>query len=124
MLDENEPIKASAERPMTIPPTGGVLDDLYERLVAIARAAFADQHYEVAYHALSGAVHAAYTLHDDERLLAVQDLVRQQISWVNMYTPTHRISSYSAAQRGNRGVYDSLATQIDSMRLRLKNELQ
>jgi hypothetical protein len=89
--------------------------DLYQRLVVISHEAFALALYEVAYHALLGALHWADTVHDVERLREVHAIGIAQRAWIVRYAPDHRIAPQMAALRGNRSIYDSLDLQVRSM---------
>ena len=85
---------------------------LFDRLLLLSREAHARGQHEVAYHALTAAMHAA----DDARnVRALAELGREaeaQIAWVDRYAREHRLSSTSAARHQHPGVYAMLARQI------------
>jgi hypothetical protein len=96
---------------------------LSEMLKLNAEAAARGQ-YEVGYHLLMAALHAA----DHEKDLAVLEriatLAREQGEAVERVQPPHQLSSYHAQLRGQTPVFDSLGTHIDAVRLRLQSEVQ
>jgi hypothetical protein len=85
--------------------------DLYERLLALNREAFAAGSYEVAYHALAAAMHCAIELEAPELLSDVAQRASEQMTWIDEHVPEHTLSTRSAGQRGNTSVYGLLARQ-------------
>jgi hypothetical protein len=96
------------------------LVDHYEQLMVITELAFADRHYEVAYHTLAAAMHCVEDLGDKQRLSMVEQTAHLQREWIDTYDPGHRLSSQSAARRGARSIYKVLDVHVDAIRLRLR----
>jgi hypothetical protein len=83
----------------------------FERLLAESREAHALGRYEVAYHALTAAMHAA---DDDGDVAALQMAGREavaQLAHIDRYQPGHRLSTASAARHEHPGVYVMLYRQ-------------
>ena len=57
------------------------LGELYSSLIEINQKSFASGEYDVAYHALSGALHCAASLKDIKCLHQVKQLAGQQLAW-------------------------------------------
>jgi hypothetical protein len=87
----------------------------YEVLLGVNAGAFAAGHYEVAYHALEGALHCANGLKDQRRVGEVARLAAEQGNWIDAHTPGHRVSSASAAKRGTQPVFRSCAQTAAAM---------
>ena|SRR5437764_1447707 len=90
--------------------------DSYPRLLVINREAFAEAHYEVAYHALAAALHSACDAADQERLRNVQTLATVQREWIDAHRPEHRMSSTSARTRGQNSQFWMLERQAAALR--------
>src|SRR5262245_61826718 len=86
-------------------------------LFAAARAA---GQYEVAYHALCGALHAAESLEDSPTCTVVEHLANECRDAVDANGTTHKLSSQSAAMRGHESVFKQLAVMAVSARLRME----
>ncbi len=97
-------------------------DAMYDQLLEINRAAFEAGGYEAAFHALSSAIHCARYLSDEQRLATVERIATEQGEWIDAHTPTHAISSNSAAEHGNKGVFFSLALQAHASQLILRQD--
>lgn len=54
------------------------LQEIYQELLCTNQDAFDQQFFEVAYHALSGAMRCALEMDDGEKLIQVQQLAREQ----------------------------------------------
>lgn len=98
-----------------MPNTQGVEADSYSRLLVINRQAFSDAHYEVAYHALAAALHAASDDADQTRVHQVQEIAVQQRDWIDENDPEHRLSSTSARKRGQHDVFWMLERQAAAL---------
>jgi len=101
----------------------GTVDDaatLYETALSLSRAAFAGRHYAMAYHALAGAMHAAFDHGDDERLVAVGNVAHEQGSWLDKHDPGNELSSRSAATRGSQSLWSSLQREVETRRQMLQ----
>ena len=92
-----------------------VESDSYSRLLNINREAFAEAHYEVAYHALAAALHAASDEADQARVRSVQEIAIQQGNWIDEHRPEHRLSSISARKRGQRTLFWMLERQAAAL---------
>ena len=83
----------------------------YASLLAINRQAFAGAHYEVAYHALAGALHCAIDDDDHAKMRDVQAIAGHQRDWIDQYRPEHRLSTASARTRGQNSMFAMLERQ-------------
>src|SRR5512133_1030700 len=70
---------------------------LYDRLTAINREAFEMGHYDIAYHALAGALSYAETDGTQEQLRYVEQTAMEQLKFIDMHAPTYHHSTASAA---------------------------
>lgn len=102
--------------------------DLYADILALNRSAAAASQYEVAYHLLAAALHAAEIAGDTNRIETVVRLAAEQGAVVNRQV-AHPLAAVNAKARGNTPMYESLAatararlTQIKSARLIAKNQ--
>jgi len=84
---------------------------LFDRLLSLSREAHESRLHEVAYHALSAAMHAAQTGGDVAGVAAIADEARQQIHWIDTNVPSHRLSTRSAMKHDHPGVYAMLERQ-------------
>ena len=89
---------------------------LFEQLLAASRDAHARQQHEVAYHALTAAMHAADDAGDVSALAEVAREAEAQIAWIDRHAPTHRLSSNSARAHNHPGVYAMLVRQTAAHR--------
>lgn len=89
--------------------------DLFSRLMDIGREAFARGHYVTANHALSTALHCADEMGQHQRVPEVIHTAREQMEWIDTREPAHRISSASAAARGNESMYATLITHAEAI---------
>ncbi len=88
-----------------------LVQDLYDRLMAVNQDAFAAGLYNAAYHALAGALHCARQLQDDDGLARVKDAATTQLHWIDQNAPDYEHSSQSAQVRGHDSVFYLLARQ-------------
>jgi len=86
---------------------------LYERLLSLSQEAHRAGLHEVAYHALSAAMHAAESAGDAGAVAAVAPEARRQIDWIDGHAPSHRLSPASAKGRDHPGVYAMLERQAE-----------
>lgn len=96
------------------------LPEVYQRLLAINGEAHALASYQVAYHALAAALHAANDDHDEPGVLRVKKLAEEQIEWIDTHDSAHPVATASAAERGHASVYAMLAQQAKAMALMLR----
>jgi hypothetical protein len=85
-------------------------DQLYRRLLEIHNQAFEAERFELGYHVLAAALHAAEELNDNDLLTEVGRLAEERQKKIDAITPQHRLSSSSAHRRGNPSQYNSLVT--------------
>jgi hypothetical protein len=98
-----------------MPNTQLVEADSYSRLLGINRQAFSEAHYEVAYHALAAALHAASDEADQIRVREVQVVAIEQRDWIDEHRPEHRLSSASARKRGQQNIFWMLERQAAAL---------
>ena len=94
-------------------------DSLYEQRFHASHQAFMQQGYEVAYHALTAAMHRARDINSLPLLHELLQEATTQENELERLHPTHILSSSSAHQRGNKSVYNSLTKQIETALLNL-----
>jgi hypothetical protein len=78
------------------------VDAFFTHLMAISRDAAAAGHFEVAYHALAGALHAAQDADEAAKLLEVEATVRAVLAMIDTTAPAHPLSSASTTARTDR----------------------
>jgi hypothetical protein len=88
------------------------------------RRAVAAGDYEVAYHLLMASLHLADHARDFAALERIATLAREQSAALEALKPPHHLSRAQAQLRGQTAVFDSLATHIDAVRLRLQSDEQ
>lgn len=86
-------------------------ESLYERLMAVSREAFSARLFNVAYHALTAALHCARTLPTDDALHEVERVATEQLAWIDQNAPEYEHSTQSAAQRNHESIFLVLAHQ-------------
>lgn len=92
-------------------PTREADDDLFARALDLSRQAHRGRRHEVAFHALTAALHAAHDARDTEALRVVAAEAAEQIGWIDAHDPAHRLSTRSAGQHQHPGVYTLLVRQ-------------
>ena len=85
-------------------------DQLYQRLMEIHNQAFEAGRFELGYHVLAAALHAAEELNDADLLTEVGELAQHRQKKIDAIQPEHRLSSNSAHRRGNPSQYNALVT--------------
>ncbi|HWI38098.1 MAG TPA: hypothetical protein VNU64_16685 [Burkholderiales bacterium] len=83
---------------------------MLEEILELNRRAAAQGEFEVAYHLLMAALHAADREANEEALTAVK--------------PPHHLSRRQALARGQTSVFDSFVAHLDAVRLRLQSQRQ
>jgi len=86
---------------------------LSDRLLHASREAHALGHHEVAYHALTAAMHAADIASDVRALTVIRREAEAQIAAIDRADPMHRLSTKSAARHSHPGVYAMLVRQTN-----------
>lgn len=95
---------------------------LFDRLLPLSREAHSYGFHEVAYHALTAAMHAAQTAHDSAGVAVTANEARQQVEWIDTHVPDHRLSTNSARRHGHPGVYAMLGRQAEMILRILERE--
>jgi hypothetical protein len=95
-------------------------EDLFHEILELNRRAVTSDSFEVAYHLLAAALHAAEG--DVDRIDAVIALAREQAEAVDG-RPNHALSSDRAAQRGTTPLYRSLVSTAEAKRAQVKAEI-
>ncbi len=93
---------------------------VYQQLLAINSDAHEHASYEVAYHALAAALHAANGDHDEPGVLTVKKLAEEQIEWIDAHDSAHPLASASPRERGHASMYAMLAQQANAMAVMLR----
>jgi hypothetical protein len=81
---------------------------LYDRIMQMHQQSFREARFEVAYHLLAAALHAAEELSDLELLSRIADVAAKCQESIDRVKPQHRLSSKSAHHRGNHAQYTAL----------------
>src|SRR5215218_1311433 len=97
-------------------------DKLYRILMQMHEEAFAAGLFEVSYHLLAAALHAAEELNDTERLTRVETLATQRQAGIDRTQPQHKVSSASANGRGNFALFTALSATAGAARGRIAAE--
>jgi len=87
-------------------------------------AARAADQYQVAYHALAAALHAAESLNDQEACRLIERYADECRQHIDIHTPAHKLSSRSAQARGHESIFRQLGVTAQSARLRIESDLQ
>jgi hypothetical protein len=94
----------------------GGMPNLYQRVLQLNQAASHAHEYEVAYHLLAAALHAAKT---DSQIDEVVQRATEQQSEVDAQ-PEHRLSASQAQKRGNAPLFGSLVLIANARRADMK----
>jgi hypothetical protein len=86
----------------------------FQQLMGINGEAFATGRYEVAYHALMAALHAAQDAGDPVHLRSVERTAEQQQDRIDADAPRHRLSSDKARKHGAVGIFRMAARQASA----------
>jgi hypothetical protein len=100
-------------------PKTEAADKLYQRIMQMQDQAFAAGRYEVAYHLMAAAMHAAEELNRVDLLENLEALAMTRQSEIDKTAPAHAISSASAHGRRNSALFANLATTAAAARGRL-----
>jgi hypothetical protein len=103
--------------------TPDAADKLYQRLMQIHEQAFEAGRFQVAYHVMAAAVHAAEEFNSVESLEQVEVLARSRQAELDEREPEHAISTASAKSRGNTALFANLATTAGAARVRISAEV-
>jgi hypothetical protein len=94
-------------------------DKLYQHLLQLHHDTFEAQRYELSYHVLAAALHAAEELNSVALLTNVQSVAANRQAEIDQLQPEHRISSMAAKVRGNFALFTSLANIAGAARGRI-----
>jgi hypothetical protein len=105
---------------MSMPYSSEPADQLYRRLLALHEEAFNAERFDVGYHVLAAALHAAEEIENLELLEEVGQLAQDRQKKIDGVKPQHRMSTTAALKRGNPAQYTSLVNIAAAARGRLK----
>jgi hypothetical protein len=88
--------------------------------MAVNQEAFAAGHFEVAFHALMAALHAAGDQDDEAAIETVRQTAADQDAQLTARAPPHRLSGRVAAEHGGRGVFETAVTHADALLARVR----
>ena len=81
---------------------------LYDRIMGMHEQTFGEGRYDLAYHLLAAALHAAEELNSIELLDHIADRAAKCQRSIDGLNPQHRLSSNSAKHRGNHAQFTAL----------------
>ena len=102
-----------------MPAKSDPADKLYDRLMQMQQQAFEAGRFQVSYHLLAAAVHAAEELKRAELLDQLAELANSRQEDLDRREPMHAISTASAQGRGNSALFATLATTAKATRARI-----
>ncbi|MFN2645753.1 MAG: hypothetical protein ABR570_12220 [Burkholderiales bacterium] len=97
---------------------------MLEELLALNRRAAAQGNFQVAYHVLMAALHWADHMGDLAAVERIGLLGVEQGEAVERVQPPHQLSRAQAALRGQTALFDSFATHVEAVRLRVQSDAQ
>ena len=106
------------------PTTEQTLRKLYHQLMAGTHEAWAVEQYDVAYHALTAALHCALPLKDGHAVEEVERIAAAQLREIDAQHPEYQHSTRSAAARGHESIFATLGRQARARRQLLHAETQ
>ena len=95
---------------------------LYDRIMGMHEQTFREGRYELAYHLLAAALHAAEELNNEELLNQLGDIAVSCQKKIDALKPEHRLSSNSAKHRGNHAQYTALTAIAAAAKGRISAE--
>jgi hypothetical protein len=95
-------------------------ESIGDRLLALCREVFQGRHYEAAHHLLNSAIHVAHDLGDEQALIAIEKLAKEQAAWINTYAPESIMSSQSAKAREGVDMYAVTIRQAAAHQLMIR----
>ena len=102
-----------------MPAKSDPADKLYDRLMQMQERAFEAGRFQVSYHLLAAAVHAAEELKRAGLLDQLAELANSRQEDLDRREPMHAISTASAQGRGNSALFATLATTANAARARM-----
>ena len=97
---------------------------MLSELLELNKRAAGQGQFEVAYHVLMAALHAADDARDFGALDEIARRGRAQGQAVEQVKPPHALSRAHAQMRGQTPLFDSFAAHVDAVRLRLQSDEQ
>jgi hypothetical protein len=101
---------------------------LMRRLINASTTAASADEWEVAYHALMAALHAAEAVALERETIApiaeIEEVAKEQATRIERVRPPHQLSRVIAKNRGHSSVYDVLMVHINSSRLRVEAKVR
>jgi len=94
-------------------------DELYHRLMQMQEQAFGNGQFQVSFHLLAAAVHAAEELKSVALLEELAALANSRQEALDRKEPVHAISTAAAHGRGNSALFATLATTANATRARI-----
>ena len=94
-------------------------EQLYQDLLQMHQEAFAAARFELAYHVLAAALHAAEEAENLDWLGDIEDLAKDRQAEIDTSHPDEKISSVSAGGRGNVARFTALAATAAATRGRI-----
>ena len=89
-------------------------DSLFSRLMMLNREAFDAGQYNIAYHILMAALHAAQEQRAAQALMTVQRVAEEQLAEIDRRAPAYEHSTASAHTRGHVSIFALLARQAQA----------
>ena len=78
--------------------------------------------FDVAYHALCAALHAAERAGDATTCEVIGQRANECRDWLDLHEPGHRLSTQSAQSRGHESIFRQLAVMAESAGLRMQSD--
>ena len=83
--------------------------EMFQKLLTINQEAFENAQFDVAYHALAAALHAARDAGDEAGLHQVMRRSEEQLTEIDAHHPEYQHSTVSAEKRGHESIFRMLA---------------
>jgi hypothetical protein len=101
-------------------PNREAADQLYDHLLQMHDEAFEAGRFDLSYHLLAAALHAAEEMEDFARLTAIQVTAEQRQQTLDDRKPAHHMSTASARERGNTAAqYTALSSIAGAVKGRM-----
>jgi hypothetical protein len=97
------------------------LRDVYRELVRLNRQCFEASEFDIAYHCLMAALHAAQELKDIPYLREVEKTADGQLKHIDAHHPQYEHSTFAAANRNHVSIYQTLARQANARIVIIQN---
>jgi hypothetical protein len=104
------------------------MDSLMRRLITASTAAADAGEFEVAFHALMAALHAAERVGKDaasaESLTEIMRVGAAHAAKIEKVKPQHQLSRNAAKARGHTSLYDTLQLHANAARMRVQADMR